>query len=110
MVWFNLPPIVGTTPTGMVRAQFSRFQSCTDIEIQGSKTEPGKYVSTTGGFVSNIDLFDPLEFGISQKEAQYLDPSLRLTLEAAHQVRARPPVHAVTLTNCNFKGSGRLRN
>lgn len=41
-----------------------------------------------GGFVSNIDLFDPLEFGISQKEAQYLDPSLRLTLEAAHQVHA----------------------
>ena len=57
-------------------------------EIQGTKTEPGKYASTKGGFVSNIDLFDPLEFGISQKEAQYLDPSLRLTLEAAHQVRA----------------------
>lgn len=43
-----------------------------------------------GGFVSNIDLFDPLEFGISQKEAQYLDPSLRLTLEAAHQVCTSP--------------------
>ena len=55
--------------------------------ISGSKTEPGKYVATLGGFVSNVDLFDPLEFGISQKEAQYLDPSLRLTLEAAHQVR-----------------------
>ena len=54
--------------------------------IQGAKTEPGKSASTLGGFVSNIDLFDPLEFGISQKEAQYLDPSLRLTLEAAHQV------------------------
>ena len=58
------------------------------LKIQGSKTEPGKYVATKGGFVSNIDLFDPLEFGISQKEAQYLDPSLRLTLEAAHQVCA----------------------
>jgi hypothetical protein len=31
-------------------------------------------------------MFDPLEFGISMKEGQYLDPSLRLTLEAAHQV------------------------
>lgn len=56
-------------------------------EISGSSTEPGKYVATLGGFVSNVNLFDPLEFGISQKEAQYLDPSLRLTLEAAHQVR-----------------------
>jgi acyl transferase domain-containing protein len=55
--------------------------------MSGSKSEPGKYASTLGGFVSNVDLFDPLEFGISQKEAQHLDPSLRLTLEAAHQVR-----------------------
>jgi len=61
---------------------------CADLKIQGSKTEPGKYAATLGGFVSDIDLFDPLEFGISQKEAQYLDPSLRLTLEAAHQVHA----------------------
>lgn len=55
-------------------------------QIQGTKTEPGKFAPTLGGFISNVDLFDPLEFGISQKEAQYLDPSLRLTLEAAHQV------------------------
>jgi acyl transferase domain-containing protein len=87
MVWFSLPPIVGTMPNGTVRAQFSQFRPCLDIEIQGTKTEPGKYAATLGGFVSNIDLFDPLEFGISQKEAQYLDPSLRLTLEAAHQAR-----------------------
>lgn len=87
MVWFSLPTIVGTTPIGMVRVRFLHPQSCFDIEIEGSKTEPGKYAATTGGFVSNIDLFDPLEFGISQKEAQYLDPSLRLTLEAAHQAR-----------------------
>ena len=60
--------------------------------VLGSKTEPGKYASTLGGFVSNVDQFDPLEFGISQKEAQYLDPSLRLTLEAAHQVRNSPVI------------------
>jgi len=88
MVWFSLPLIVGTTPNGTVGARFSRFGSRTDLEIQGTKTEPGKYAATLGGFVSGIDLFDPLEFGISQKEAQYLDPSLRLTLEAAHQVHA----------------------
>lgn len=86
MVWFNLPPIAGTTPNGMVRVYPPQSRSRTDTNTQGTKTEPGKYASTMGGFVSNIDLFDPLEFGISQKEAQYLDPSLRLTLEAAHQV------------------------
>jgi len=87
MVWFSLHLTVGTTPNGTVGAQYFRFGWCPDFEIQGAKTEPGKYAATLGGFVSGIDLFDPLEFGISQKEAQYLDPSLRLTLEAAHQVR-----------------------
>ena len=88
MAWFSLPPIVGTTPNGTVGARLSQNSSCADLNIQGTKTEPGKYAATLGGFVSGIDLFDPLEFGISQKEAQYLDPSLRLTLEAAHQVHA----------------------
>ena len=52
-------------------------------------------MSTLGGFVSNIDLFDPLEFGISQKESQCIDPSLRLTLEVAHQVSTFPVYHAL---------------
>ena len=40
-----------------------------------------------GGFINDIDSFDSLEFGISKKEAEYMDPSLRVTLEVAHQVR-----------------------
>jgi acyl transferase domain-containing protein len=56
-------------------------------DYSGSKSAPGKYASSKGGFVNDIDMFDPLEFGISMKEAQHLDPSLRLTLEAAHAVR-----------------------
>ena len=88
MVWSSLHQIVGITPNGTVGIRCSQFGSRTDLKFQGTKTEPGKYAATLGGFVSGIDLFDPLEFGISQKEAQYLDPSLRLTLEAAHQVYA----------------------
>jgi len=57
----------------------------------GGDDEPGKYNSAMAGFVNNIDAFDPLEFGISMKEAQYMDPSLRLALEVAHQVLCFKP-------------------
>ncbi|KAH7911096.1 thiolase-like protein [Hygrophoropsis aurantiaca] len=53
-------------------------------EWNGGPNEPGKYHCAKGGFISGIDQFDPLEFGISAKEAQHLDPAIRLTLEAAH--------------------------
>lgn len=54
--------------------------------FSGRPSEPGKYSSAMGGFVNGIDQFDPLEFGISMKEAQNMDPSSRLILEVAHQV------------------------
>ena len=56
------------------------------------ETEPGKY-ARFGGSVPNLDLSDPLEFSIGLKEAQYLDPSLRLALEVAHQVRNSLIIH-----------------
>jgi hypothetical protein len=40
-----------------------------------------------GGFINDIDTFDSLAFGISKNEAEYMDPSLRVALEVAHQVR-----------------------
>lgn len=56
-------------------------------DYSGPKSTPGKYASSKGSFVSDINMLDPLEFGIIMKEAQHLDPSLRLALEAAHAVR-----------------------
>ncbi|KAH7918142.1 ketoacyl-synt-domain-containing protein, partial [Leucogyrophana mollusca] len=53
-------------------------------EWYGGKDEPGKYHCTKAGFISGIDQFDHLEFGISAKEAAHFDPAIRLTLEAAH--------------------------
>ena len=58
--------------------------------FSGRPSEPGKYSSAMGGFITGIDQYDPLEFGISMKEAQNMDPSARLILEVAHQVGICP--------------------
>ncbi|KAJ3146079.1 hypothetical protein HDU86_000536 [Geranomyces michiganensis] len=54
-------------------------------EWEGSTTNPGKINANKAGWVNDTDLFDPLEFGMSNKEAQWADPSLLMLLEVAHQ-------------------------
>ncbi len=48
-----------------------------------NQQQEGKTYATAGGFLNDIKKFDALFFNISPREAEYLDPQQRLSLEAS---------------------------
>lgn len=53
------------------------------IYFDPDKTRAGKSYSKWGGFIEDVDKFDPLFFNISPSEAELIDPQERLFLQTA---------------------------
>ncbi len=63
--------------------------------------EPGRIISRYGGFIRDVWDFDPVFFGISGREAEYMDPQQRLALEVCWEALAHAGIDPGSLKGTN---------
>lgn len=72
------------------------------------RNKPGKTYSKWGGFIDDVDKFDPLFFNISPKDAEVMDPQERLFLECVYEAVEDAGYTRETLSA--YKGKGHEAN
>lgn len=62
---------------------------------------PGKMCTRWGGFLKRVDGFDAAFFGISDREARFMDPQQRVVMEVAWEALERAGIAAPALAGSN---------
>ncbi|MFJ6851025.1 SDR family NAD(P)-dependent oxidoreductase [Streptomyces sp. NPDC091271] len=70
------------------------------------RSKPGRTNSRWGGFLDDIDRFDPLFFNMSPREAEFTDPQERLFLECVYETLQDAGYTREDLTAPSPKGAG----